>query len=214
VAGESTQTARVSRLGRYHAALGIVLGGYVVFHAWQQWPAVVSRDAWLERAQHAGLPSALKIVLALALLAHLLLGALRLRAGAHPADESIAAGLRRVQLFFGAIVLLFLAVHVPLVQWTPSPASTVLDVYARLTEQLGLPAMLAVHLVGTTAVCAHLALGLSRAAVTFGVAKSPRAWVYVAGVLAAGVLFCFLQVLACYAIGEPLVPFGVPTATP
>jgi succinate dehydrogenase/fumarate reductase cytochrome b subunit len=200
------------RLGLYDAVLGSVLGGYVVFHAWQQWPAVISRDAWLERAQHAALPSALKLVVYAAIVGHMLLSVMRLRLGAHPADDSAAAGLRRVQLFFGALV--FLAIHIPMVHWTPGPASTVLDVYARLTEQVGRPPMLAAYLVGTTAVCAHLGLGLSRAAVSLGVAKSPSGWIYLTGLLAAAVLLCFLQVLACYAMGEPLVPFGVPTSAP
>ena len=202
------------RLGLYDAVLGSMLGGYVVFHAWQQWPAVISRDAWLERAQHAALPYALKLLVYAAIVGHMLLGVVRLRLGAHPADDSGAAGLRRVQLFFGALVLVFLAIHIPMVRWTPGPASTVLDVYARLTEQVGRPPMLAAYLIGTTAVCAHLGLGLSRAAVSLGIAKSPSGLLYLTGLLAGVVLLCFLQVLACYAIGEPLLPFGVPTSTP
>jgi succinate dehydrogenase/fumarate reductase cytochrome b subunit len=194
--------------------LGGLLGVYTVFHLWQQWPALLGRDAWLERAQVAGLPGALKGLLVAVALGHVLLGAIRLRAGVHPADETRAAGLRRLQLFLGALVLMFLAVHVPLVQWSPGPASAITDVYARLTDQLGRPSMFAVHLVGVTAVCAHLGLGLSRAMVTFGAAKDTRAFGYVAGGLAALVLFGWLQVLAWYAIGEPFMPFGLPTPAP
>lgn len=214
MADPSRHAARARQLGRYHAVLGTVLGSYVVFHAWQQWPVLVSRDAWLERAQHAALPSLLKVVVYGALVAHMVLGALRLRAGAHPADESPSAGLRRLQLFFGTLTLLFLAVHIPLVQWAPSPATTVLDVYAHLLERVGTPGMLALHVVGITAVCAHLGLGLSRAAVSLGIARDAGAAAYPAGLLAAAVLYCFLQILACYAIGEPLLPFGVPTPSP
>lgn len=214
VAGQPQHAARSRGLARAHAALGALLGGYVVFHAWQQWPAVIGRDAWLERAQHAALPGALKVVLGAALVAHVVLGALRLRAGAHPADASATAGLRRLQLFFGAIVLVFLAVHVPLVRWTPGPASTVLDVYTRLSDRLGQPAPLAVHLIGVTAVCAHLALGLARGAVSLGLAKSPRLGFYLGGALAGLLLFQLLQVLAVYAIGEPLVPALAPTSPP
>jgi succinate dehydrogenase/fumarate reductase cytochrome b subunit len=213
VAGAS-QEQRARTLGRFHGALGALLGLYTVFHLWQQWPALLGRDAWLERARHAGLPGTLKALLIAVLLGHVLLGAIRLKAGAHPADETRAAGLRRLQLFLGALVLLFLAVHVPLVHWTPGPASTITDVYARLTAQLGRPGMLAVHLVGVTAVCAHLGLGLSRAVVTFGAPKSSRINGYVAGALAAVVLFGWLQVLAWYAIGAPFMPFGLPTPAP
>jgi hypothetical protein len=201
-------------LGRWHAALGGVLGVYVVFHLWQQWPALLGRDAWLDRARHAAVPRPLKLVLLAVVLGHVLLGAIRLKAGAHPADDSPIAGMRRVQLFFGALVLAFLAVHVPLVQWTPGPASTVTDVYARLTDQLGRPGMLAAHLVGITAVCMHFGLGLGRAAVSFGLVKDARASVYVAGFLAAALFLGWLQVLGWFAIGEPLLPFLLPTPTP
>lgn len=210
MAGEAQQATRASKLGRYHGALGSLLGVYVVFHLWQQWPALLSREAWLERARSAGLPSALKLLLLLVFVGHMVLGAQRLRTGTHPADATPTAGLRRLQLFFGALTLLFLAIHVPLVQWTEGPAATVLEVYARLTDQLGRPGMLAAHLVGITAVCGHLGLGLSRAALTFGLAKGTSWTAYVAGALAGSVLFGWLQVLAWYAIGEPLLPFFLP----
>lgn len=213
LAGEA-QHKRGGKLGRWHAAFGALLGVYTVFHLWQQWPALIGRDAWLERARHAALPGVLKALIVVALLGHMLLGAARLRAGAHPADDRPTAGMRRVQLFFGALVLGFLAVHVPLVQWTPGPSSTVTDVYARLTDQLGRPGMLAVHLVGITAVCGHLGLGLSRAAITAGLAKDTRVVLYVFGLLAGALLFGWLQVLAWYAIGAPLLPFGAPTLVP
>ena len=214
MAEEAQKGTRAEKLGRYHGALGALLGVYVVFHLWQQWPALVSRDAWLDRARNAGLPGALKLLLLLVFIGHMLLGAQRLRSGPHPADASPTAGLRRAQLFFGALTLCFLAVHVPLVQWTEGPASTVLDVYARLTDQLGRPGTLAVHLVGITAVCAHLGLGLSRTALTFRLAQDTSWSAYVAGALAGTVLFCWLQVLAFYAIGEPLLPFFIPTPAP
>jgi hypothetical protein len=205
---------RAEKLGRYHGALGALLGVYVVFHLWQQWPALVGRDAWLDRARATGLPGPIKLLLLLVFVGHMLLGAQRLRTGRHPADASPTAGLRRAQLFFGALTLFFLAIHVPLVQWTEGPASTVLDVYARLTDQLGRPGTLVAHVLGITAVCMHLGLGLSRAALTFRLAKDTSWTVYVAGALAATVLFCWLQVLAFYAIGEPLLPFFLPTPAP
>lgn len=206
--------SRARKLGRYHAVLGAVLGVYTVFHLWQQWPALLGRDAWLDRARDAGLPSALKWLLLAVALGHVLLGATRLRAGAHPADATATAGLRRLQLFLGALVLGFLAVHVPLVQRTPGPASAMTDIYARLTDQLGHPGTLIVHLIGITAVCGHLGLGLSRAAVTFGLAKDLRVSGYVAGLLVAVMLYGWLQLLAWYAIGEPFMPFGLPTPEP
>jgi succinate dehydrogenase/fumarate reductase cytochrome b subunit len=201
-------------IARLHAALGVLLGGYLVFHVWQQWPVVISTDAWLDRARHAALPTAGKLALAAVVIAHVVLGALRLRLGPHPADDSAAAGMRRLQLFFGVLVLVFLAVHLPLVRWTPGPASTVLDVHARLTAQLGTPALLVVHLVGLAAACAHLALGLGRAAVTFGLVRDPRALYVIGAVLATVLFFQGLQVLAQLAIGEPLLPFWIGPAAP
>lgn len=201
-------------LARLQAALGLLFGAYLVFHVWQQWPAVIGTDAWLDRARSAALPGALKVALALVGLGHVLLGALRLRLGRHPADGAHDAGLRRLQLFLGALVLVFLAVHLPLVRWTPGPASTVLDVHARLTGQVGTPLLLIVHLVGLAAACAHLALGLGRAAATFGLVQSPGPIYVASAVLAAVLFFQGLQVLAVFAIGEPLVPFLTPTWRP
>lgn len=203
-----------SGLARVQAVLGMLFGVYLLFHLWQQWPAVISTDAWLDRARHAALPGVLKVALALVAVGHVLLGALRLRLGPHPADDSFHAGLRRLQLFFGVLVLVFLAVHLPLVRWTPGPASTVLDVHSRLTAKVGTPLTLAVHLVGLAAACAHLALGLGRAATTFGLVRDPRP-LYVVGAVLAGILFFQgLQVLAVFAIGEPLIPFLLPTSAP
>ena len=205
---------KVTGLARMQAALGLLFGAYLVFHIWQQWPAVISTDAWLERARNAALPGPLKLALAAVAIGHVLLGALRLRLGPHPADDAYDAGMRRLQLFFGGLVLVFLAVHLPLVRWTPGPASTVLDVHSRLTGQVGTPLLMLVHLVGLAAACGHLALGLGRAAATFGLVRDPRP-VYVAGALAAGFLFFQgLQVLAVFAIGEPLIPFLSPTWQP
>src|SRR5689334_6904154 len=100
VAGESQQTARAKTLGRLHAAGGYALGAYLVFHLWQQWPALLGRGAWLERASHHALPQALKLLLFAIVVGHALLGAVRLKLGRHPADDSSTAGMRRLQLFF------------------------------------------------------------------------------------------------------------------
>ncbi len=181
--------------------LGAVLAAYVVLHLWQQWPVLEGREAWVDRARDYGLPLAFKLLLGAAFVAHAVLGFMRLRAP-HPADAERGTALRRVQVVLGIALLVFLLVHVPAMQWSKGPHATVRDVYALMWDSFGRPGVLAIYVVGLVATCGHLGLGLGRAASTFGgpVLASRIA----AGLLAALMLLCWLQVLARLAIGEPL----------
>jgi succinate dehydrogenase/fumarate reductase cytochrome b subunit len=193
------------RLSVVQAALGVVLAAYVLVHLWQQWPVLEGREAWVDRARVFGFPIALKLLVGAAFVAHAVLGVMRLRAP-HAADAQGTGALRRVQVALGVLTLGFLLVHVPAMQARPGPASTVRDVYALMWDSFGKPGTLAIYLVGLLAVCGHMGLGLGRAASTLAVAQGASAQLarIAAAALAACVFLCWLQVLACYAIGEPL----------
>ncbi len=203
----------VGRVARLQSLFGVLLAAWLLAHLWQQWPVLEGREAWVDRARHFALPTIGKALLALTLLGHLVFGALRVASGPHPADAVHGPGIRRVQMALGVILLGFIAAHLPLVHWEPGPHSTVRDVFATLWTQLGQPANLALYTLGIGAACAHVGLGLGRAAVTFDLAHSARARAvahWVAAIAAAALFVCFLQVLACFAIGEPL--FVLPTS--
>jgi len=212
VAGEPQDGTRALILGRLQAALGLLLASYIVFHLWQQWPVLVSRDAWLERARHAALPLALKLALGAVALSYLVVGTLRRASSPAAVQGSPDVGLRRVRLLFWGLAVVFLVVHLRMVHWTPSAASTVLDLHARMTDQVGRPLMLAAHLLGLTSVCALVALGPGRSAVALGLVKEPGLLDAVGGALGAVLLFYGLQLLSLYAIGTPLFPFGLPAS--
>lgn len=193
------------RLSVVQAALGVVFAVYVLFHLWQQWPVLEGREEWVDRARSFGLPLVLKLLVGATIAAHGVLGVLRLRAP-HPADAQGGGALRRVQVVLGVVTLAFLLVHVTAMQWRPGPASTVRDVYALMWDSFGKPGTLAIYLVGLVATCGHMGLGLGRAASTLAGAQGPSALLarIAAAALAAFVFLCWLQVLASYALGEPL----------
>jgi hypothetical protein len=77
-------------------------------------------------------------------------------------------------------------------------------------QVLGRPFDLAIYLVGISATCFHFAHGLSRAAVTFGLARSTRAVMFArlsAGVIGFALWALLLQLLGHFALGAPLVTF-------
>lgn len=220
------QARQQALLAQCQALLGVLLGLFLLAHLWQQWPVLEGREAWVDRARHSALPLIGKALLVVVVLGHVVLGFLRLRlsrlAAAAPhgeapqgaaqqteahQTEAQQAGLRWAQVALGVIIVAFVAVHWPMVAWSDGPHATVRDVYAKLWTQLGTPGQLALHTLGIGAVCAHLGLGLGRAAVTLGFAHSKgerTAYTWLAALVAFVVFVLWLQVLASFALGAPL----------
>ena len=125
-----------------------------------------------------------------------------------------APALRTVQAVTGALVLAFMAFHV-LQVWAGAtgPHASPRAAYASLVRTLGRPLELAIYLVGVTAVCFHLAHGLSRAVVTFGMARTPRCGAPRVGTerprSASRCGWLLLQLLGQFALGEPLIPLDL-----
>jgi succinate dehydrogenase / fumarate reductase cytochrome b subunit len=199
-------------LPRVHALLGIVpLGSYLVFHIYQTWPALADRELWVERAMSGPSRDLVLVWVLLPLALHALLGLVRLRR-APDSPLNGPKGLRAVQAATGVLALLFVVHHLMQV-WSvaPGPHSSPRDVYALLMRELGRPLQASIYVIGVTALCFHLGLGLSRASVSFGLARSARAVrrARFAGGTAGFVLWVLLlQLLGHFAIGQRLIPLG------
>jgi succinate dehydrogenase / fumarate reductase cytochrome b subunit len=198
-------------LARVHSLLGVVpLGAFVVLHVYGQWPALGGREAWTDDAVHGALSGWLLALVLLAFAAHALLGVARLRREPQPlGDLRGPAGLRALQAATGFVALGFVLYHVVSLGVLDSgPHTGTRTPYARLWSELGRPRELAIYLMGLAAVCLHLGHGLSRAAVSWRLARSERAlllWRIASGAVGLALFCLFVQVLSHFAIGTALV---------
>lgn len=199
-------------LARLHTLLGLVpLGAYLLWHLHQTWPVLGDREAWVDRALNAPSRPWIVFVVLVPLALHAALGLVRLRRS--QADPlSGPRSLRLIQAATGALVLGFVLYHLQQV-WSEAagPHASPRAPYAVLWRDVGRPLDLAVYLIGITAVCFHLAHGVSRAAVTLALARTPAAvrWCrFGAGAVGFALWLAFLQLLAQFALGEPLIGSG------
>jgi succinate dehydrogenase / fumarate reductase cytochrome b subunit len=175
--------ARAARLhdtlARVQSALGVFpLGAYLGFHLWEQWPALVSPEAWVDRVRSTTSRGWEITLVLVPLVAHAGLGVWRMlrdEIGSDTPDAS-ARGLRRLQALTGAVTFAFLAYHLVQV-WGPTspPHASARDGYAALWSSLGRPLDLIAYLVGVSCVCFHFAHGLARAAVTWNLVRDAAA---------------------------------------
>jgi succinate dehydrogenase/fumarate reductase cytochrome b subunit len=198
-----------------HSALGVVpLAVYACFHLWQQWPALLAREAWVDRAR-VWQPGRLVGGLLLCMIAaHAWLGLRRLRRrGATQAEPGPRNSLAGFQAFTGLLLLGFVVFHV--LQVWPSaagPQASVRDAYDVLWTTLGAPTVLVSYVVGVTALAFHLATGLSRFAERLLPRFSRRSLRYVAGLLGLLLWLGYLQLVGRFAIGEGLLPSFTPAS--
>lgn len=199
-------------LARVHSLLGVVpLSAFVLLHAYGQWPAIDGREAWTQDAVHTAISGWLLALVLLTFVAHAVLGVLRLRREPQPAAGDLRGppGLRALQAATGIAAFGFVLYHVvSLGVLDGGPHAGVRAPYARLWNDLGRPRELAIYLIGMAAVCLHLGHGLSRAAVSWRLARSERAlllWRVAGGAFGLGLFCLFVQVLSHFAIGTALV---------
>jgi succinate dehydrogenase / fumarate reductase cytochrome b subunit len=198
-------------LARLHSLLGAVpLCAFVLLHACGQRSALAGREAWVDDAVHHSLSGTLFALVVLSFLAHALLGVLRVRREPYvTGDLRGAATLRSLQLASGVLAFGFVLYHVvTLGVFDSGPHTGVRAPYARLWSGLGRPYELAIYLFGMAAVCLHLGHGLSRAAVTWRLARSAQAllvWRVAAGAVGLAVFCLLLQIVAHFAIGASLL---------
>jgi succinate dehydrogenase / fumarate reductase cytochrome b subunit len=198
-------------LTRVHSLLGLVpLSAYLVMHVYDNWPALRGRELWVDRALHViSRPWVIALFL-LPLALHAVLGLVRSRRGSERTELGGSPTLRAIQAVTGALVLGFLLYHLKQAWMVEDgPHSSPYAAYAALWQALGRPSDLAIYLVGVTAVCFHLGHGLSRAAVSWGLARGPRQllyWRVGAGALGFVLWAMMLQLLAHFALGQALLP--------
>ncbi|MDB4974058.1 MAG: sdhC2 [Myxococcaceae bacterium] len=151
-------------LRRVHSATGLVpLGAYLLFHAWEHWPARVGRDALfarLERSQSALLEV---VFVLLPLLLHAVLG-LRLSRDRSGAAAYASPAFRRLQLGSGLVAAVFIAFHL-LTAWLPrlTQQNPLGAAYGGMVEHSGTLPGVAVHALGIAAVCTHFGQGTGAA---------------------------------------------------
>ncbi|MGD8858701.1 MAG: hypothetical protein PVI30_01725 [Myxococcales bacterium] len=197
-------------VARLHSLLGLVpLAAFVVFHLWDLWPVLEGRDAWLATRRDGGRLAVAALVIA-PLVVHAALGLLRLRTRGSRPQVGGRAGLARVQLGTGLVVLAFLLFHLAQV-WggvrgphrAPGAAA-----YATLWSELGRPGPLLAYLMGVTALSFHLGHGLSRLPGTWGGGANPGGRLVarlVGGVCGFALWLAWLQLLAHFAVGGSLL---------
>jgi succinate dehydrogenase cytochrome b subunit len=200
-------------LARVHSLLGVVpLGAFLVLHLYDNWPALSGREPWVDRQLHVmSRPWAVALVL-VPLGLHALLGAVRFARARRDPRPDPGAGLGKLQAATGALVLGFVIYHVVQV-WSvdAGPEHGPRAVYALLWQGLGTPLGLGVYLGGVTLVCFHLGLGLSRAPRQLGWRPGLRGAGYTrlaAGALGFVLWAMWLQLLAHFALGQPLLGGG------
>jgi succinate dehydrogenase / fumarate reductase cytochrome b subunit len=196
-----------------HSFLGVVpLGAFLLLHVYDQWPAMRHRELWVDRARHAiSHPWAIALVL-VPLGLHAVLGCAGLLRARTDVGQALygPAALRVIQGVTGALVLGFVLYHVGQL-WSvgdDGPQHSPRAAYALMWQALGRPFDLAIYLVGITATCFHFAHGLSRAAVTFGLARGARPLLLSrvgAGLIGFALWGLLLQLLGHFALGAPLV---------
>ncbi len=195
-------------LARVQALLGLLpLGGYLVYHLIEIWSARGGREAWVDRGGEHGPRALIVVILFLPLALHAGLGVLRLLRQPTP-DLTGSRGMRALQAGTGAVALAFIALHVGEV-WSvgSGPHADARAYYAALYRTAGRPLHLAAYVIGLTALCFHVGHGMSRAAVTFGLVRTPSGQFAfrILGFIAGFALWALLlQVLAHFAIGEAL----------
>lgn len=181
------------------------LGTYVIYHLWTNWAVVRGREQWVDRviwvSDHFG--SILEILFYSFLTVHVLLAIF----GKAGSDSPLlgSRGRRRTQQVSGAVSLLFILYHIYHVwPWHSGPDSSVRDSYAILWSSLPEPAYLAIYLFGMTIVYFHFANGLSRAAVSWDLVSTERAFRVVRYAVSIAVIVLWgltLQVIGHYLIG-------------
>jgi succinate dehydrogenase / fumarate reductase cytochrome b subunit len=194
---------------RLQSLLGLLpLGAYLLLHLHDHWPAASSRELWVDHSVRHWPRAWIAWVVLASLGAHAALGAMRLRR--EPSTTPDQRGLRSIQAASGVLVLAFIAYHAAQM-WAigTGPHTSVRDVYAVLWQTAGRPWNVVIYLLGISATCFHFGHGLARAAVTWGLAPTPRAvlwWRVAAGVLGAALWGMLLHLFAHFALGAALIP--------
>lgn len=196
-------------LRKLHSLTGMVpLGLFLIYHAWQQGPVREGRDPILARLDDTshGLAELLFVVLPLAV--HAVCGIwLARHAGPQPAKVSPYASpaFRRFQASTGVLTALFLGLHMGGV-WHPWLATgRSFAQFGGMLDQTGTMLGAASYVVGISATCLHWGQGLSAFILRWWPGSPPRLARGIGTLLGLGLWLTFLDQLAVYATGAPLM---------
>lgn len=189
-------------------ALGIVLALFAGFHLWVQWPALASRDAWLDRVRAHGIGMSFGLVLVVLFALHGVLGLVRV-VRARAAGEW--SSRTRFQALTGGLLLLFLIHHLSHVWPLPDASdATWLGSYERLWSMVGRPINLISYVLGCGALACHVAHGLASMLQPRVPAALRTLLHYAAGISAFALFVLYMQLVGRFALGEPMLPTSHP----
>jgi succinate dehydrogenase / fumarate reductase, cytochrome b subunit len=200
-------------MARLHSATGVVLLGFVGFHLWETASATGGRERFVTRMTGLeGSAMAVLLEVALVLVPLVLHGVLGVvRAVRHRGERHAGypdAGSRMLQGLTGAVVLVFIGVHLTHTWALKWRGSGHFAAYEALRTDLSQGVYLGLYVVGLTALCVHLAQGLGAAAETWSLARTHRArraWRLAAGALAAGLWLVAINTTSHFATGDSLL---------
>jgi succinate dehydrogenase hydrophobic anchor subunit len=197
---ESSIPSRTEAMARVS---GLVLAALVVLHVVETSSAIFGREAFLSRSA-ALVPSWARALVLLPLVGHAssLFRTRELTAGRYP-----DAGVRKLQRLSGALLLVFLVVHLGHAL-VPALTTDAAAAYERLRHDLGQPLYLVVYIVGIAATSLHLAQGMEAASsdVVLRFGERPARIVRALGVATAIAVFAVaMNTLSHFAAGRALV---------
>jgi succinate dehydrogenase / fumarate reductase cytochrome b subunit len=203
---------------KLHSLTGVLpLGLFVIYHAWQQAPIRAGRDPLLARLDQTshGLAEALCVVLPLLMHAACAIwlslhgDALRTGplagSGSPRPDVYASPAFRRFQAITGGATAVFLVLHLGGV-WRPWLShGRAFTAFGAMLDQTGTLLGAAAYVVGISATCVHWGQGLSAFLLRWWPQCSPLLARGVGTLMGLGSWLTFLNELAVYATGAPLM---------
>jgi succinate dehydrogenase/fumarate reductase cytochrome b subunit len=205
VAPPSGHLSLAEAIGKVHRLSGFVpLAAFVVLHAWVQGAITGGRDPALERLESWSAPTLEALLVLLPLLLHAVCGLWLARHGP-PAVGYASPAFRGFQALTGVVTALFLVGHVGWVWGARLSGQGPLGVYAAMSDQTAGSAGVGFYVLGISAVCLHLGQGLAVGCLRLFPACPPSVARGLGTLLGGGVWLVFLNALAAYATGGPLM---------
>lgn len=177
---------------------------YSIYHLWVQWPALYGRADWLARAQRHGLGGVLGALVVACFLVHAGIGLYRSFRAPSPRIER---SRRWFQVATGLTIGGFTVYHLSHVWPRPDGSAATLErSHEQLWELLGEPLVLAIYVLGCSALAAHAAHALALLFEPYVPARARTALRVAAGLFGFVLFGLYLQLIGQYAAGEPMLP--------
>lgn len=205
-ASETRLDRAAARLRAWLGASGVIgLGGFLVFHAWQQNAILSGRDAQIARLDASHSPPLLALF-GLALLVHVGLAAKLFRREDTLVARSYGSrAFRHFQALTGATSLVFLCVHAGGALWVRWLGGGSAQAYGVVYEHTATTPMVALYVVGLSATCLHFGQGLSAMVIRSFPTVAPLPVRASVGIFTGVLWWSLFQALAVYATAEKVM---------